>query len=279
MARHQSSWLLAGWSPLAGRPCHTSRVSGKLIDVAQGRGARLLRRRHRAGHARVRLVEPSEPGTSEDGSVTTTQCAEVTLPRSELERIWTPEYLERLARTYWRFLTIISLGLLRVLYTETSRDVVLLARPLVLLRFSAPEYRIEANKGTVTWRIDRGMLVAPSGRGRGSLRLSVTRPAVSSGDQVTVTVRSEVASFYPMIAGWGWFSIVGRLLYRATQLRLHVVVTRRFLRSLANLELAPSVVGALRGPAASRSGRRSARAAWRGRAGRSPAARSPSASA
>jgi hypothetical protein len=38
--------------------------------------------------------------------------------------------------------------------------------------------------------------------------------------------------------------------YEQTQLRVHVLVTHAFLRSLANLELEPSVIGALR-PAAS----------------------------
>ena len=57
---------------------------------------------------------------------------------------------------------------------------------------------------------------------------------------------SEVANFYPLIAGWGWFSRVGRHLYRITQLRIHIIVTHAFLRSLARLDLAPSVVGALK---------------------------------
>ena len=55
------------------------------------------------------------------------QSANVTLPRTELDRIWTPEYLERLARTYWRFLTRVSLGILRVRYTADSREVVVSA--------------------------------------------------------------------------------------------------------------------------------------------------------
>jgi hypothetical protein len=58
-------------------------------------------------------------------------------------------------------------------------------------------------------------------------------------------VTSEVANFYPLIAGWGWFSRIGRHIYRITQLQIHVVVTHAFLRSLARLDLAPSVVGAL----------------------------------
>ena len=222
---------------------------------------RLLRRRPRAP-ARVAIHEPPESGAGGDGSVTTRQVAEVTLPRAELERIWTPESLERLARAYWRYLTRVSLGLLRVLYTETSREVALLGRPFVLLRFHAPEYDIAPDRGTVTWRIDRGLLVAPSGRGKGYLRISVERPAeegaspndgsASPGD-VTVKVSSEVASFYPLLAATGFgpagsFSRVGRVLYGATQLRMHVLVTNGFLRSLARLELAPSVVGRLSPP-------------------------------
>ena len=43
-----------------------------------------------------------------------------------------------------------------------------------------------------------------------------------------------------MIAGWGWFSRIGRLIYNETQLRIHVLVTHAFLRSLANLDLVES---------------------------------------
>jgi hypothetical protein len=212
------------------------------------RDPRRLLARRREARARVHIVEHAHSCAAPDGSVTTRQVAEVTLPRSELERLWTPEYLERLARTYWRFLSRVSLGLLKVLYTPETREIVLLGRPLVLLRFRAPEYEIEPNGGTVTWRIDRGLLVAPIGRGKGFLRISVRRPeAIPAGDrEVTVTVSSEVASFYPLIRGWGWFSRIGQVLYRETQLRIHVIVTHAFLRSLALLDLAPSVVGSLR---------------------------------
>ena len=202
---------------------------------------RLLARRRRA-LARVQIVVVPQSGHAPDGSVSSKQTAEVTLPRRELERMWTAEYLERLARTYWRFLTRVSHGLLRVLYTDDAREVVLLTRPFVLLRFQKPEYELESDSGTVTWRIEQGVLVAPSGRGRGYLRISVSRPR-DAGDEVTVTVTSEVANFYPMIAGWGWFSRIGRAIYRETQLRIHIVVTHAFLRSLARLDLEPSVVG------------------------------------
>jgi hypothetical protein len=207
---------------------------------------RELARRRRAV-ARVNIVDVPQSGHAPDGSISSRQTAEVTLPRAELDRIWTPEYLERLARTYWRFLTRVSLGVLRVLYGEDSREIVLLTRPFVLLRFHEPEYDFDSDSGTVTWRIEKGVLVAPSGRGKGFLRISVSRP-LESGDDVTVTVTAEVASFYPMIAGWGWFSRIGRAIYRETQLRIHVVVTHAFLRSLARLDLEPSVVGSLVSP-------------------------------
>jgi len=195
----------------------------------------------------VNLVRQPRSEYDVDGSIGSKQVAEVTLPREELDRVWSAEYLERLARTYWRFLTRVSLGLLRVLYTDTSREVVLLTRPFVLLRFKAPEYEIDADGGTVTWPIERGLLVAPNGRGRGYLRLGVRRlPADEGSSEATAVVTSEVVNFYPVIAGWGAFARIGRFLYNQTQLRIHVIVTNAFLRSLANLDLEPSRVGALR---------------------------------
>jgi hypothetical protein len=206
------------------------------------RDPRRLLERHRRAGARVSIVRVPKSGYSEDGAVGSRQVAEVTLPRSELERIWSPEYLERLARTYWRFLSRFSLGLLRVLYSEESREVVLLTRPFVLLRFRKPEYRIDTDGGTVTWPIERGVLVARRGRGRGFLRLSVRRQAGGDGPgDVALLVSSEVVHFYPTIA-----TRFSRWIYEQTQLRLHVIVTHAFLRSLANLELDRSVVGALR---------------------------------
>jgi hypothetical protein len=211
--------------------------------------------RRREARARVHIVDEPESESTEGGPLTSRQSADVTVPRSALDPLWTPEHLEMLARTYWRFLTRVSLGILRVVYTPTSRAVVVLGRPLTLLRFYAPEYDTAADCGIVTWRIDRGLLVAPAGRGKGWLRITVRRPPESllpndptttADDYTTVRVTSEVASFYPMIAGWGWFWKIGRFIYRQTQLRIHVIVTNAFLRSLARLDLEPSVVGALR---------------------------------
>lgn len=211
------------------------------------RDPRRILGRRREARARVSIVQVPRSDAPPDGSVTTKQAADVTLPRSELEKVWHPEYLERLARTYWRFLTRVSLGLLRVLYTEDAREIAVIGRPFVLLRFYPPDYEADEDCGIVTWRIREGLLVAPSGRTKGYLRLTVRRPAEDDGqgELVTGRVTSEVANFYPLIAGWGWFARIGQYVYRVTQLRIHVVVTHAFLRSLARLDLAPSVVGAL----------------------------------
>jgi hypothetical protein len=201
-----------------------------------------LLERHRRARARVTIVNVPQSGYSQDGGVGSRQVAEVTVPRAELEKIWSPEHLERLARTYWSFLSRFSLGLIRVLYSEDSREVVLLRRPFVLLRFRKPEYTTDSDGGSVTWPIDRGVLVTKDGRGRGFLRLAVRRePGAADAEEVTLLVSSEVVNFYPTIA-----ARFSRWIYEQTQLRIHVIVTHAFLRSLANLELEPSRVGALR---------------------------------
>ena len=175
------------------------------------------------------------------GSVRSIQAATVTTPKGELEAIWTPNYLERLARTYWKFLSRVSLGLIRVEYTLTERRVVLLRRPFVLLRFRAPEYDIGDGRGVVRWRIRDGVLVAK--RDQGYLEIDVRRmePEDPGTDQAHVEV--EVANFYPAIATW-----IARWLYTATQSRIHVLVTHGFLRSLADRELEVSAVGRFAGP-------------------------------
>src|SRR5690349_17965103 len=104
------------------------------------RDPRRIWRRKKEVKARVTLVKTPSGTTAPDGSVTTKQVADVTMPAAELERIWTTEYLERLARTYWHFLTRISLGILKVIYGPDSREIVVLTKPFVLLRFHAPVY-------------------------------------------------------------------------------------------------------------------------------------------
>jgi hypothetical protein len=191
----------------------------------------------------VRLIRAEEaeraPAT---GAVASVQEAEVTLRPELLDELWKPEYLERLARSYWRYLSRATLGLVRVVYGPDYRAVVLLHRRLSLLRFHAPEYETGEGWGRVTWRIERGLLVAPRGRGEGFLRIAVSRP----GEQ-TVRVKLEVRNFYPLLRGGGRFARLGAWFYAQTQLRIHVLVCNAFLRSLATLDLPPSQVGVLAG--------------------------------
>jgi hypothetical protein len=216
------------------------------------RDPRRILRRRRDVRARVQIIETPHGSRAEDGAVTTKQVAAVTMARAELDHIWSAEYLERLARTYWSFLTRVSLGILQVLYKPDSREIVVVSPRLPLLSFHPPDYETEPEKGTVTWRIKKGLLVAPMGRGKGFLRLTVERVPPADGDSgrlANVVVSSEVANFYPFLGGWGWFARIGAKVYELTQLRVHIIVTNAFLRSLARLELLPSKVGALRADA------------------------------
>ena len=173
------------------------------------------------------------------GAVRSIQAADITLRADDLEAIWTPMHLERLARTYWRFLSRVTLGLIRVEYTPAERFIVFISRPAVLLRFRAPEYEMDERRGVVRWRIERGLLVAKAGcDGDGYLQVDVRRGEPDADGLAVMRVEVEVASFYPMIA-----SRLSRFVYTHTQSRIHVIVTHGFLRSLARLDLAESRVG------------------------------------
>jgi hypothetical protein len=213
----------------------------------RSRDPRRLWRRSRDAKARVNVVRHPETDSNEDGSVTSRNIADITVPSTDLERMWNTEYLERLARTYWRFLTRVSLGLIRVVYGDDSREIVLVRKPFVLLRFFAPEYETTADGGAVTWRINKGFLVAPQGRGKGFLRIAVERrDDPDTEGEIELRVVSEVANFYPLLAGWGWWKRIGGVIYRTTQYAIHNIVTNAFFRSLATLDLAESRVGRFR---------------------------------
>jgi hypothetical protein len=187
----------------------------------------------------VRLLpEPRSAGIPRTGAVASVQEAQLSVPREALEVLWRPDQLERLARSYWRFLARVSLGLLRVVYAADSRAVVFIVPPLRLLMFHPPEYVTQQSFGQVTWRIKRGLLVARSGVDNGFLQIRIWRegvdPAVSSRE--LVAVRVEVQNYYPWLRGRGPFARFGTRLYEWTQLRIHVLVTRGFLRSLARFE-------------------------------------------
>jgi hypothetical protein len=208
-----------------------------------GFARRLLNREQHVAQAVIADPHDATTVDKRTGAVRSVQAADIHLPKAALEQIWTPMHLERLARTYWRFLTHFTLGLIRVRYTEDERSVVLLFRPLKLLTFHAPEYEMDERRGIVRWRIARGLLVARAGRhGDGYLQIDVQRRPGEDPQRACLHVEVEVANFYPAIAAG-----VGRFLYNQTQSRIHVIVTHGFLRSLARLDLDESRVGRFTG--------------------------------
>jgi len=212
-------------------------VAAAVIAVAAFAGIRRMLLRTRSV-ARATIVDEH---TTMDGrgAVRSVQAAEIELPAEALDEYWTPMYLERLARTYWRYLTRLTLGLIRVVYEEDGRAVVLLTRPFVLLRFKAPEYEMDARCGRVRWRIASGVLVSRSAPGvDGYLQIEVRRCDPVDERTGRLQVEVEVANFYPALA-----TAVARWFYSATQSRIHVLVTHGFLKSLARLDLAESVAG------------------------------------
>jgi hypothetical protein len=193
--------------------------------------------------AKVANLEDHTSENERTGAIRSVQAADLSLPEATLSELWSPMYLERLARTYWRFLARVTLGLVRVRYTERERSIVLLAPALKLITFAAPEYQMEPGHGIVRWRIARGLLVARRGHdGGGYLQIDVRRLADETPGSALLHVEIEVAGFYPAIA-----SGLGRRIYGATQSRIHVIITHRFLRSLARLDLAESRVGRFEG--------------------------------
>jgi hypothetical protein len=198
-------------------------------------GGRLVERIRSPLRARRSALQRFADETHTDagtGAVRSVQRGELLLATTALEELWSPQGLERLARTYWRFLGRVTLGLVHVHYGNEERAVVLIVPMVRLLTFRAPEYELSAQRGLVRWRIKRGLLVARSAgyaEGDGYLQIEVQRCPVAEGrERLIVTV--AVANFYPAIA-----LRISRTLYNATQSRIHVIVTRAFLRSLARL--------------------------------------------
>jgi hypothetical protein len=212
-----------------------------LLALLAALGALVATRRRRRVHSRATAAIVSPPKSTviaRDGAVRSAQLAELTLAEADWRRLWNATNLENLARTYWRFLSRVTLGLIRVVYGENERSVVFLARPFTLLRFDAPEYVLDRDHGSVRWQIRDGLLVARSGRGSGFLALAVTHLGSQPDGRVRLLIEVEVANFYPAIAV-GFSTPV----YEATQSAIHVLVTHAFLRSLARLDLAKSKVG------------------------------------
>jgi hypothetical protein len=225
----------------------TTRLLALLALLASVAAAVQRRRTHRRPPPRARIADLQDRTTFlADGAVRSVQTADLTMPIEALEALWSPLQLERLARTYWRYLSHVTLGLIQVDYGAEQRTVVLVRQPLRLLRFKAPEYEMEGSRGLVRWRIDDGLLVERRGHhGDGYLQIVVERRPGGRGQEgmAVAHVEVEVANFYPSIA-----RRLSSPVYRGTQSRIHVLVTHGFLRSLARLDLAESRVGRYAAP-------------------------------
>jgi hypothetical protein len=197
---------------------------------------KLLNRRRERQVANAVISEPDDHTTMDSGgAVRSIQAADVDLPQDEFDDLWSATNLERLARTYWYYLSVISLGLIRVHYGADERAVVFLMRPFVMLRFHRPEYDISAERGIVRWRIRDGLLVAR--RNDGYLEIDVRRCPSQRFGYARMHVEVEVANFYPALARpFKWF-------YVNTQSRIHVIVTHGFLKRLARHQLEESAIG------------------------------------
>jgi hypothetical protein len=190
--------------------------------------------------SRVRITDPEGPPTIDpSGRARSVQAGELEIPAPALDAIWSVAGLAGLGRTYWRFLARISLGLIHVVSTPHSELVVLLGRPLVLLAFDPPEYRLDADRGLIRWPI-RGGLLAARGPGEqaevspantdpnGLLSIELRRLAPTAAVGPIVRVEVAVVGFRPAIA-----RVLGRTVYAYTQARIHVAITHAFIRSLA----------------------------------------------
>jgi hypothetical protein len=137
--------------------------------------------------------------------------------------------LELIEHAYWRYLSRISLRFIRVTRSPNERAVALLVPMFRLFTFGAPQYVRGPDYSEVTWPIRRGLLVAREGRDRGYFRITVRRRGTDpqAPERELVSVRAEVRDYHP------WLARFGTWLYEMTQLRIHTLITRGFLRSLA----------------------------------------------
>jgi hypothetical protein len=198
-------------------------------------GTRLISRPSKVGAVEIGALQDSTQ-SDQNGAVRSVQSADLQIDSQTLEAIWTPMNLERLARTYWRFLTRCTLGLIRIQYTDEERFVVFIRRPFVLLAFRKPEYEMDDLRGIVRWRIERGVLVAAPGiDSDGYLEIDVARRPGARPGLSTLHVDVEIANYYPRIA-----ASIAQWVYAATQSKIHVLVCYAFLRSIARGDLAES---------------------------------------
>lgn len=184
---------------------------------------------------RIELMpDPVRRGLAKSGGITCEQEAVVTVDRETFREIWTPSTLELLARAYWSYIQKRTLGAIRIASNGDAQTVVLFGR-IPLLRFRPAVFSTADNLASVEWPIEKGLLVARDGRERGFLKISAEREPGGDEAMPKLKVSSAVSNFYPWIRGGGRFARIGTWIYSQTQLRIHIAVTKGFLRSLDEL--------------------------------------------
>ena len=193
-----------------------------------------------AGPIKVRILPDPERGpVTANGPLRSVQEAELAMTAERLDELWTPANLERFARGYWRYLNRISLGLLRIAYSGASRSVVLVwrrLRPSALPR-AAVRHGPRVRPGHLADRARRPGFPQWPGPRIPALRRAT--PGAGPDGEGRIRVRAVVANFYPFLRGSGRVARLGSFVYSQTQLRIHVLVTRGYLRSLERGELPP----------------------------------------
>ena len=222
--------------------------------MRRARPPRLLARRRRA-RARVKIVRRAAVGRrAPDGSVTA-EAGRRGHPAARGARADLDARVPRAAGAHLLALPHARLArpAARALHAGLARDRRSSRGRSCCCASSRPSTRSSADRGTVTWRIDKGLLVAPPGRGKGFLRISVERAPDDDGSDGEVapcaSARRSRTSIRCSPAGAGSRGSA-RTSTAITQLRIHVIVTHAFLRSLARLDLAESRVGRAQRPEA-----------------------------
>jgi hypothetical protein len=187
----------------------------------------------------VELLGSGVDEVSTTGAVSSIHEGELMVAPEAVAGLLTRSFIEQVAFAYRRFLGRLWFGLLRVRVEPEWEAIGWAARWPTLLRFHAPLYRIGDGWAEVSWRIDRGLLVARGGWGQGSLRIRLERrePGGKGEAPARVLARAEVQDYHPLIRGRGGFARAANWVYGHTQARIHRHVMRGFLRSLATLEL------------------------------------------
>ena len=211
---------------------------------SRARVARWLRRAPApALPAHAVIVSPRKSTViARDGAVRSVQSAELTMDGPSSSGCGRRPNLENLARTYWRFLSRVTLGLIRVVYERRQPlgGAARQAADAAALRRARVHDRGRPRRPSAGGSATGCSSPAPGGAAAFCRSTCGARTTDDTGRRAGSAIEVEVANFYPSIAAG--FSMP---VYEMTQSAIHVLVTHAFLRSLAKLDLATSKVGQL----------------------------------